>query len=73
MRCTKILESKFRGKNILFTFEAEVHKYVLPPVNAGLSVALKVLLSYIWTLRHRGILYSIFKEKNVSFGLENAV
>jgi hypothetical protein len=42
----------------------------LPPLKAGFSVALKVILRHFWTIRCRRILYIIFQERS---GLTNMV
>jgi hypothetical protein len=35
--------------------------------DAGISVALKVLLMHLHTIKHRGILYNIFQGEKVSY------
>jgi hypothetical protein len=40
---------------------------VMPPANSGKSVALKVILTSLQTIRFRRILYSIFQGKQLQF------
>jgi hypothetical protein len=36
---------------------------IIPPVNMGISAAVKVILMHLSALKYRRILYSIFQEK----------
>jgi hypothetical protein len=38
---------------------------IIPPINGGISIALKVILMYLWTIRYRRILYGPSYEKKM--------